>query len=524
MPTESAYDYVIVGAGSAGCVLACRLTEDPGRRVLLLEAGQPPRDPLERAPGAAQRLWDTELDWAFRSEPQPLLDGRRIQLPRGKTLGGSSALNFCIYIRGNHGDYDTWSQLGNHGWSYDDVLPYFRRAERNIVHSDEWHGTDGPLEVGEFSDPHALHEAYFEALEDLGIPRNPDFNGARQEGYGYYQATVSGGRRHSAADGHLAQALGRPNLTVEAGALVTGLVVENGRCLGVDYVIGREARRTRAETETILASGAIGSPHILLLSGIGPADELDDAGIRPVHDLPGVGRNLLDHIVGPPVVVLARNSEMQGFAPTTPEERLARFQAEGTGALSTVVDAGAFVRLRPSDAEPSAQLFCGLTSRERFVGLLPPGLALVGYVARPTSCGTVTLATASPFDRPRIDPRYFSDPEDLARHIEIIEFNREVANHRAFDRLGAGLANPWLTRETILAGIRAAASTTWHQCGTCRMGVHDEAVVTPDLKLRGIEGLRVCDASVIPTMVSGNLNAPTIMIAEKGADLIKGDA
>jgi choline dehydrogenase len=284
--------------------------------------------------------------------------------------------------------------------------------------------------------------------------------------------------------------------------------------------VGREARRVRAEVETILASGAIGSPHILMLSGIGPADELAEAGIRPVHDLPGVGRNLLDHIGGPPVTVLARDPEAQGFHPATPEERLARFEAEGTGPLSSAVHAGAFVRMRPGDTDPSAQLSAGLTSRERFVEMLPPGLALIGYVARSTSRGTVTLATASPFDRPRIDPRYFSDPEDLARHVELVEFNREVANHPAFDRLGAGLLNPWDSREAILAGIRAVASTTWHQCGTCRMGVDTEAVVAPDLKLRGIEGLRVCDASVMPSMVSGNLNAPVIMIAEKGADLI----
>lgn len=523
MSETATFDHVIVGAGSAGCVLACRLTEDPDCQVLLLEAGQAPTNPLTSVPGAAQMLQDTSIDWAFRSEPQPFMDNRRILLNRGKALGGSSAINYCLYVRGNRGDYDHWAQLGNTGWGYDDILPYFRRAETNATHDDPWHGTDGPLHVGEFRVRNPLQELYLEALEDLGLPRNPDFNGAEQEGCGYYQGTIRDGRRFSTADGHLAQALGRPNLTVVTGAHVTGLVTEPGHVRGIDYAIGREARRAYASAETILAAGAIGSPHILLLSGIGPADEIAAHGIAPVHDLAGVGKNLLDHVARPVVGLKVKDPERFGFGQPTHDEALAEFDAERTGPLASMaIDVGGFRRMRETDAWPSAQFFCGLTNSERLRHLLPPGLALNGYVARSLSQGSVTLNTASPFDKPAIDPQYFTDPEDLERHIEVIEFNREVAHHRAFDSVRDEVAHDFPDRAAILQGIRQEASTTWHQCATCRMGSDDRAVVGPDLKLHGMDGLRVCDASIMPTMPSCNLNAPTIMIAEKGADLIRG--
>ncbi|MEM6624878.1 MAG: GMC family oxidoreductase N-terminal domain-containing protein [Pseudomonadota bacterium] len=525
MTQAAGYDYVIVGGGSAGCVLAARLTEDEGCRVLLLEAGEAASHPLAPIPGAALHLWDTQMDWAFRSEPQEFLDNRRILLNRGKALGGSSAINFCLYVRGNRGDYDHWAQLGNRGWGYDDILPYFRRAESNETFDDAYHGTDGPLKVGEYRIRNPLHELYFEVMEDLGIPRNPDFNGAQQEGCGYYQGTIEQGRRFSVADAYLTPARGRPNLTVETGAHVTGLVTAPGRVTGVDYIVGRDARQALATTETILAAGAIGSPHILLLSGIGPADEIAAHGITPVHDLSGVGKNLLDHIARPAVFMTVKNPENLGFSDVSPEAAMAEFEAERTGPFASLaIEVGAFARLRDTDEYPSAQLFCGVTNVERMRHIQPPGMNLYGYVARSLSQGTVTLNTGSPFDKPAIDPRYFSDPEDLDRHVELIEFNQQVAHHKAFKDVRDEVALDYPDRAAIIRATKEGSSTTWHQSSTCRMGVDDRAVVTPDLKLRGMEGLRVCDASIMPTMPSGNLNAPTIMIAEKGADLIRGHA
>ena len=521
MTEEATFDYVIIGAGSAGCVLANRLTEDPDCQVLLLEAGGAASHPLAAVPGAAVELWDTAMDWAFRSEPQHFLDNRRILLNRGKALGGSSAINFCLYVRGNRGDYDHWAQLGNTGWGYDDVLPYFRLAESNDTHDDAWHSTEGPLRVGEFKVKNPLHEMYFEALEDLGIPRNPDFNGAQQEGSGYYQGTIADGRRFSVANAYLDPALTRPNLTVEIGAHVTGLVTRGERVLGVDYVVGREARRANANRETVLSAGAIGSPQILLLSGIGPKEEIEAHGIKAVLDLPGVGRNLLDHISRPAVFLTIKEPEKFGFDDIDSTAALDRFHTDRSGPFAALaIEVGAFARLRETDEYPSAQLFCGLTNVERVRHIMPPGINLYGYVARSISQGSVTLNTASPFDKPAIDPRYFSEQDDLERHIEIVEFNREVAHHKAFDGVRGQVALDYANRDAVIRAIKETSSTTWHQSSTCRMGKDEQAVVGPDLKLHGIDGLRVCDASVMPTMVSGNLNAPTIMIAEKGADLI----
>ena len=520
------FDYIIVGAGTAGCVLAARLSEDERCRVLLLEAGGEARDPLIAAPGAAKKFWDSEIDWAFRSEPQRNLNGRRILLNRGKCIGGSGTINWSAYVRGNRGDYDHWAQLGCTGWSYDDVLPYFRKSECNASHDDEWHGMDGPLHVGEFNGRHPLHDRYFEALADLGVPHNPDLNGETQEGYGYHQGTLLDGARFTTADGFLNPARTRPNLTVESWAHVTGLVVERGRATGVDYVVGREALRAQAGSEVILASGAIGSPHILLLSGIGSADEITAHGIKPVHDLPGVGRCLRDHIARPAIDIAVKAPETMGLGAAMLDIKAAeaQFAMDRTGPLATMqIEAGAFVRLRETDEYPSAQLFCGVSNAERFRGLTP-GLSVWGYVCRPLSEGTVKLATGSPFDRPLIDPNYFDVADDLDRSVEIVELCQEIANHRAFEDVRAEVKGTFGTREEIVSEAREVGSTCWHYTSTCRMGVDTDAVVGPDLSVKGIDGLRVCDASIMPTMVSGNTNAATIMIAEKGAAMILANA
>ncbi|WP_419906123.1 GMC family oxidoreductase [Hoeflea sp.] len=523
--SDSHYDYVIIGAGSAGCVLANRLTEDERCTVLLLEAGFAPQDPLIHMPGAAMMFWDSSLDWAFRTVPQKHLNNRRILLNRGKALGGSSTINWCLYVRGNQGDYDGWAQRGCNGWSYDDVLPYFRRAENSATFNDAWHGQDGPLDVGDFVERNPIQEMYLDAAQTMGLSRIQDFNGATCKGCGYYQGTVRDGRRVSVADAYLTPILDRENLSLETGAHITGLVIQDQRAKGVDYVVGRDARRALASSETILCAGAIGSPHILLLSGIGPAEEIAQHGIEPIHDLPGVGRNLCDHVNRPSVAFTVREPEKWGFDNPPFEEAVRRFETDRTGPLSTMqIDVGAFVRMRATDADPSAQMYMALSTAERMRHDFPPMVALFGYTCRPQSRGTVKLATASPFDAPAIDPNYYGEQDDLDRFCEIIEWNQELAANAAFDPVRDEMLRPFPDREELVATIRNEASTTWHQCGTCRMGSDAEAVVDPQLRLNGIECLRVCDASIMPEITSGNTNAPTIMIAEKGADLIRTSA
>lgn len=525
------FDDIIIGAGSAGCVLASRLTEDPERRVLLLEAGGAGNTPAIRTPALYGQLQDSPVDWGDRTLPQPQLGGRRIYMPQGRVLGGSSAINYMIYIRGDRSDYDAWQAAGNPGWSYADVLPYFIRAERNLSFADAWHGVDGPLTVSSHPPGHPLVERYFAAAMERGIPFNPDFNGASLAGCGPLQATIGHGARCCAARAYLDPARERPNLTVLTHGHVTRLRFRGQRAVGVDYVRNGQAERAEASQEVILSAGALRSPQLLMLSGIGPARELEPLGIRVRLDLPGVGKNLQDHLH---TRVRCAITEPLTFPPLPDADRSAAeraYQTHGAGPLaSNFLEAGAFLRSRPEETVPDLQHFFLMVLAPDYPEAGPPtrhGVTLTAYICRPASRGEIRLASADPLDRPRIDPRYLSEPQDLRRAIAGVRWNLDLLYASAFDDIRGEEAAPGIQARSdaaLEAFVRRTASTTWHPAGTCRMGTDAEAVVDATLRVQGLEALRVVDAAVMPTLVSGNTHAPVIMIAEKAADLIRGHA
>ena len=527
------YDTVILGAGSAGCVLADRLSADPDRKVLVLEAGR--AAPLASdIPSDWVTMFNTASDWGFHTEPQAGCRGRRIFWPRGKMVGGSGALNAMIYMRGLPSDYDGWAALGCPNWSWADVLPVFRMSENNQrLGDDPLHGTGGPLHVGDPAYVDRGEHMWLAAAQAAGHRFNADFNGPEQEGVGLFQFVIKDGERWGTAKAYLRPALERPNLTLRTGVTVTRILVERGRAVGVELLDRGRTKTVHAGSEVVLSSGAIGSAHLLLLSGIGPADELRAVDVAPVHDLPGVGRDLQDHINIP---ISFGANEPIGIGALTDEDwsaSLDAWQGSRTGLRTSAwVAAGAHVRSRP-DVEPDLQLYGALSPHRDYARFLHSGSGVTFHctLQRPNSRGEIRLRSADPIEAPAIDPRYFvSDASgtDLATLVEGVRINRRIAAQEPLASLLTGELPPsgeCGTDAEIAHYVRGHCTTLYHPSSTCRMGSDERAVVDPaSLRVRGLDGLRIADASVIPRMVSSNIQAPTVMIAERAAQMILAGA
>ena len=529
------YDYVIVGAGSAGCVLASRLSENPDARILLLEAGPPDTADEIHIPAAVNLLFQTAYDWNYQTTPQDRAGGRSIYWPRGRVLGGSSSINAMIYIRGSRYDYDSWrDDYGCEGWGYTDLLPYFLRAESNSRGSSAYHGASGPLSVQDLKFKSGLTGDFIAAARNYGLRANDDFNGPEQEGVGYYQVTQKDGRRWSAADAYLRPADGRPNLTIHTDALVTGVEIEAGRATGVRYLRRGVEEVVRAEAEVILSAGAIGSPQLLMLSGVGPADHLHQHNIAVMAENAGVGSNLSDH---PMVPAMWSAPKTRSLWEKAGPKNLARWQLMHSGPMTTnIAEAGGFSRTDAALVAPDIQWHV-LPVPYIDGGLADPAsraLSVLITLVSVGSRGKIRLQTADPRHKPLIDPSYLSDIDDLGPLVAAVGMARGIAASKPLGRqLKAELApGPDIRRDADLRDwVRGNLSTIYHPVGTCAMGGDSRvaasklaSVVDIELRVRGVERLRVVDASVMPTVPRGNTNAPTIAIAERAADLIQGRA
>ncbi|GAC1348452.1 MAG: GMC family oxidoreductase N-terminal domain-containing protein [Ktedonobacteraceae bacterium] len=519
------YDYVIVGAGSAGCVLAHRLTEDPACSVLLLESGGADKAREFHIPAAFGKLFQSEYDWSYYTEEQEHLKQRSIYIPRGKVLGGCSSINAMIYMRGNRYDYDHWCALGNRGWSYADILPYFKKAEHQERGASAYHGVGGPLNVADKRCVNPLTYAFVAAGVELGWPHNLDFNGAEQEGVGVYQVTQKQGQRHSTAEAYLKPARRRRNLTVLPRAHVTRLLFEQQRCVGVAYLRDGQPQQALVRREVLLCGGVINSPQLLMLSGVGPAAHLQFLGLPVTQDLPGVGQNLQDHLATGTIYACTQAVSLAGAETLA---NILSYLLLKRGPLTTnITEAGAFLKTRPELPAPDIQvIFLPVDAIDHGLVRLEGHSFTIGLTQlRPQSRGFIALRSPDPLEPPVIQPRYLSSESDLRALVEGINLCRKVGQAGAFDHFrGRELyPGPEVQGDTAITDyIREGAVTADHPVGTCKMGSDPLAVVDAELRVHGLEGLRVVDASIMPDIVSGNTNAPTIMIAEKAADLIKG--
>ena len=527
------FDYIIVGAGSAGCVLANRLTADGKYSVLLLEAGPQDNNPWIHIPLGYGRLFkEKAVNWMYQTEPEPGLNGRSVFQPRGKVLGGSSSINGLLYIRGQHEDYDRWRQHGNLGWGFDDVLPYFKKAEDQTRGRDDFHGAGGPLPVSDWRHADPLSAAFVDAAAEVGIPRKPDFNGVTQEGAGFFQTTTKGGRRASTAVAYLRTAKARPNLHVETSALAERILFEGRRAVAVAYRCAGIPRTARARKEILISGGAFNSPQLLQLSGVGPADLLRQHGVEVVLDAPGVGHDLQDHMQVRVVMRCSQAVTLNDIV-NNPFRKVMtglRYAAFRTGPLTIAAGtSGAFFKTNPRLATPDIQIHFLPFSTDKMGEKLHPFSGFTASVCqlRPESRGSIRIRSADPAAPPEIRINYLASEVDRTTNVEGLKILRKILHAPALSPYVVEEVDPGdkvTSDEALLAYCRTRGTTIYHPTSTCRMGNDPLAVVDQRLRVRGIDGLRVVDASVMPDLVSGNTNAPVIMIAEKASDMILQDA